>query len=164
MKKALILLLLAVIIAAQWTFLSSFFTVSTEYVPFGSINASGTSAVIVAKADYVSLRVKFLIVAEPGRTALVVFPDGSQTNVTSSYQFEVFLPRTSFFVGSFSQGTAEEILISDQNPSDIAVVPNVDERFFSYYLSSESWGIATLYWFKIEGNARVLAAGYGVPI
>jgi hypothetical protein len=128
------------------------------------LNASGISAVIVAKADYVSLRVKFLIVAEPGHTALVVFPDGSQKNVTSSYQFEVFLPRTSFFVGSFSQGTAEEILISDQNPSDIAVVPNVDESFFSYYLSSESWGIATLYWFKIEGNARVLAAGYGVPI
>lgn len=129
-----------------------------------TLNASGTSAVIVAKADYVSLRVKFLIVAEPCRTALVVFPDGSQKNVPSSYKFEVFLPRTSFFVGSFAQGNSEGITLSNQKPADIAVVPNVTESFFGSNLSSESWGIATFYWFKIEGNAHVSAAGYGVPI
>ncbi len=171
MKKALILLLLAVIIAAQWTVLSSFFTVNTEYPPYGTINVSGTSAVIVAKADYVSLRVKFYITAEPGRTALVIFPDGSQENVTSSYRFEMLFPRTNFFVGTFSDSLYVpsvgdgnlQILLSDQKPSDIVVVPNVDENFFSTILDSESLDIVT-FWFKIEGNARVFAAGYGVPI
>jgi hypothetical protein len=165
MNKSLILLVLVVIVVAQWSFVSSsFYTASTPIASFRTINASGTSAVIVAKADFVSVRVKFFITAEPGRTALVVFPDGSQENVTSSYGFETFLARTGFSPGSFAATGPGGLIISDSNPVAVAVVSNVTESFFTENLGPYSSGAITFYWFKVQGNAQVRANCYGVSV
>ncbi len=163
MKKYLVILALIVVIVAQWSFISScFYTASTEYTPFRTNNASGTSAVIVTKADFVSVRVKFIIIAEPGRTALVTFPDGSQKNVTSSYIFETFLEQTGYSLGSFSRFGPGETVVTDRNPVDVAVVSNVTESFFTDRLGPDSSGLTTIYWFKIQGNAHVMATAFGV--
>lgn len=164
MNKLLILLVLVVIIVAQYTFLSSFFAVSTTSMSFRTINASGTSAVIVAKVDYVSVRVKFEVIAEPGRTALIQFSDRSQINVTSSYIFEVFLPKTDAFVENFASTAPGEILLSKNKPVGFAVVANITDSYFTNTLSPDSSSMITLYWFKVQGNAHVGAHGFGVPV
>ena len=164
MNKTLILLALAIVIAAQWSFLSSSFYTASEFAPFRTINASGTSAVIVAKADYISLRVKFTIIAEPGRTALLLFPDGSQKNVTSSYTFETFLAKTGFLLGSFTRSGPGGITVTDKKPIDVVVVANVTENFFNDNLQPDSSGLITFYWFKIQGRAQVMAGAFGVSV
>ena len=73
----------------QLTVLSSFGGVSDHRV-----SVSGTSAVVVGKANYVSLRVKFTVISDPGYTALIIFPNGTQKEITTYHFFEVFLPKT----------------------------------------------------------------------
>ena len=171
MNKIWILLVLAVVIAGQASFLSSFHKFSTEVESFDTFNATGTSAVIVAKPNYLSVRVKFFIRAKPGETALVVLPDGTQKNVTSAYQFEVFLPKTGSHQGSFSAYAPGDIFLTDTNPIQAKVKSTVTEDFFSsdfiYYPDgriTDSDGIVTVYMFKVQGNAQVIVAGYGVAM
>lgn len=161
MKKAWVLLLLAIIMAAQFTVLSSFSGVSDDH-----ISVSGTSAVIVGKTNYVSLRVKFYVFADPGYTALIIFPNGTQIDVSTLHFFEVFLPKTepvtvsyeSFQMSKYSEG----IFVSDQEPIDVAVVSNVSEDFFDYKVGPDPYGKVIFYWFKIQGNAEVSVSAVGV--
>ena len=161
MKKAWVLLLLAIIITVQFTVLSSFGEVSDR------ASVSGTSAVVVGKTNYVSLRVKFTVMADPGYTALIIFPNGTQKAVTTIHVFEVFLPKTEPVRGSGSlyMSRAEEgVFVTDQEPIDVALVSNVDESFFTYKIGPDPNGEVIFYWFKIQGNAQVIVSTYGVTI
>ena len=163
MKKAWLFLLLAIIMAAQLTVLSSFGGVSD------SASVSGTSAVVVGKTNYVSLRVTFAVFADPGYAALIIFPNGAQKEVTTSHVFEVFLPKTELEPirgpGSISMSRASEgVFVTDQDPIDVAVVSNVDESFFTYKVGPDPNGEVIFYWFKIQGNARVRVSAIGVTI
>lgn len=161
MKKAWLLLLLAIIMSVQLTVLSSFSEVSDS----GSV--SGTSAVVVGKTNYVSLRVTFAVFSDPGYTALIIFPNGTQIEVTSVHVFEVFLPKTEPIHGPgiLSMSKASEgVFVTDQKPIDVAVVSNVSEGFFTYKVGPDPNGEVIFYWFKIQGNARVTVSAYGVTI
>jgi len=161
MKKAWLFLLLAIIMAAQLTVLSSFGGVSD------SASVSGTSAVVVGKTNYVSLRVTFYVFADPGYTALIIFPNGTQKEVSTYHFFEVFLPKTEPVrgLGSISMSRdSEGVFVTDQEPIDVAVVSNVDESFFTYKVGPAPNGEVIFYWFKIQGNARVRVSAIGVTI
>ena len=163
MKKACVLLLLAIIMTVQLTIISSFSEISDR------TSVSGTSAVVVGKTNYVSLIVKFTVISDPGYTALIIFPNGTQKEVTTYHFFEVFLPKTepepvhgpvSFSMSRNSEG----VFVTDQEPIDIAVVSNVDESFFTYKVGPHPDGEIIFYWFKIQGNAQVRVSAIGVTI
>jgi hypothetical protein len=157
MNKALILLILVAVIAAQITLTSSFYTVS-DYS-----STSNTSALVVAKANYLSVRVKFTVYTNPGSTALLLFSDGSQKIVTSSYSFEVLLARNGSSFGSFAASTPAGI-ISDRDPINVAVLSNVTGNFIANEITSRQDTLVTFFWFEIQGQAQVYASTYGVAI
>ena len=164
MKKAWLLLSLAIIMAVQLTVLSSFSGVSEHHV-----SVSGTSAVVVGKMNYVSLRVTFAVFAQPGYTAFIMFPNGTQIEVVTQHFFEVFLPKTEpepiLGPGSFSMSRySEGVFVTDQEPMDVAVVSNVSEDFFNYKVGPDPDGKIIFYWFKIQGNAEVSVSAVGVTI
>lgn len=171
MNKAWILLVLTVIIVTQTILQSSFHKFTIDAESFDTYNATGTSAVIIAKPNYISLRVKFFIRAKPGETALVILPDGTLENVTSAHQFEVFLPKTGSIQGSFLVYAPGNISLTDNNPINAKILPNVPENFFDpdfeHYPEgriTDPKGIVTSYMFKVQGNAAITIATYGVPI
>ena len=163
MKKIWLLLSLAIIMTVQLTIISSF-SISGDRA-----SVSGTSAVVVGKTNYVSLRVKFTVMADPGYTALIIFPNGTQKAVTTFHVFEVFLPKTELepVLGPVSismSRDSEGVFVTDQEPIDVAVVSNVDESFFTYKVGPAPNGEVIFYWFKIQGNARVRVSAIGVTI
>ena len=162
MNKALIVLLLAITILALWTFDQSFI-VDSEIA-----RVSGTSAVIFAKADYVSVRVRIAVIANPGTTAIVTFADGTQKQVASAssspYYFNVFLPKTGSSFGHLGGSTVPGgIFLTEQNPFKAAIVSNTTDSFFAT-LNSDAFGSITVYWFKIDGKAAVTVSSYGVGV
>lgn len=162
MKKIGLLLLLATIITVQLTILSSYHSMS-EFV-----SVSGTSAVIVGKTNYVSMRVRFLIKNQAGFPAYIEFPNGTQKQVLGIHVFEVFLPKTEpertnsyiYHMSIYSKG----VYVTDQCPMDVAIASNVDESFFTYNTGPHPNGEVIFYWFKIHGNATVSASARGVTI
>ena len=161
MKKLWILLLLATIITVQFTILSSYNRLS-DYV-----SVSGTSAVVVAKTNYVSMRAIFFIRNAPGHSALIVFPNGTELEISTHLIFEVFLPKTEpvHSLGILSMSRAEEgVFITDQEPMDIAIVSNPHEDFFKYKVGPDPNGQVIFYWFKILGDATISVSARGVTI
>ncbi len=157
MNKALILLIIIAVIAAEITFINSF----SKFSDYGV--TSGTSAVVVAKANYLSVRVKFTVYANLGSTALLLFSDGSQKNVTSSYSFEVLLSRSGSSFGGSPINTPAGT-VSDSNPVSMAVMSNVTESVIIDEIASYQNDQVALFWFEIQGNARVYASSYGVAV
>ncbi len=161
MKKIWILLLLATVITVQFTILSSYHTLSD------CVSVSGTSAVIVAKTNYVSMSATFFIYAEPSSSAIIVFPNGTELEVSTPLVFEVFLPKTEpvYGAGILSMRRAEEgVFITDQEPMDIAIVSDADDNFFKYKVGFAPNGQVIFYWFKILGDATVSVSVRGVTI
>ena len=147
--------------AAQLTVYSSFSKVSDR------ASVSGTSAVVVGKTNYVSLRVTFAVFADSGDTALIIFPNGTQKEVTTVHVFEVFLPKTEPVRGPgalYMSRNSEGVFVTDQEPIDVAVVSNVSEDFFTYKVGPDPSGEVIFYWFKIQGNAQVSVSASGVTI
>ena len=162
--KAWLLLSLAIIMVAQLTILSSFSSVS-DY----QASVSDTSAVVVGKTNYVSLRVNFYVFAKPGYTALIIFPNGTQIEISTHHFFEVFLPKTEPEPipgpgGISMDRDSEGVFVTDKQPIDLAIVSNVDDSFFKYKVGPDLDGIIEFYWFKIQGNAEVRVSAYGVTI
>jgi hypothetical protein len=161
MKKAWVLLLLALVVAVQLTVLSSFVSI------FGFYSVSGTSAVVVGKTNYVSMKVTFSVFANNDSPVVIVFPNGTQTQVIVHHIFQVFLPKTEpvHSPGSFRMSRAEEgVFITDQEPIDVAVVSEVDEDFFTNKVGPHPSGEVILYWFKIQGDAQVSVTVRGVTL
>lgn len=163
MKKSWLFLLLTLVLAIQLIVLSSFSNVSER------ASVTGTSGVVVGKLNYVSLRVTFTVFAEPGHRALIIFPNGTQQEITTYTVFEVFLPKTEAepFYGqlSFSMSRdSADIFVSNDEPMDVAIASNVDESFFSDEVGPDPRGEVVIYWFKIQGNAEVRVTAYGVTI
>ena len=134
-----------------------------------SASVSGTSAVVVGKTNYVSLRVTFAVFSEPGYTPLIIFPNGTQKKVSGVHDFEVFLPKTEpepvYGPARLHMVRDEEcVFVTDQEPIDVAVVSNVDESFFTYNVGPAPNGEIMFFWFKIQGNARVTVFAIGVTI
>ena len=163
MKKLWVLLLLATIITVQFTILSSY----SELSDFVSV--SGTSAVIVGKTNYVSMRASFAIKNKAGFPAYIEFPNGTQKEVLGIHVFEVFLPKTElkrvtgpliYYMSIHSKG----VYVTDQQPMDIAIASNVDEEFFTYNTGPHPHGEVIFYWFKIHGDAEVSVTTHGVTI
>ena len=163
MKKAIIFVLLVIIIAAQWTFLnSSFYILGANG---GSI--SGTSAVIIAKANYLSARVMIHItIRAPGSSRLIVhFQNGTQEEVMAGmHHFEVFLPKSGPFIGSFTANAPGGILLNDIKPIGSTVVSNTTEDFFAKELNTEPSDMFAIYWLRCEGQAIVSVSGIGVTV
>lgn len=151
MKKSLILLGLAVIILVLWSFNSSFIHSSV------TASATGSSTVIFAKTDSVSARVQFIVTPQAGSTVNITLPDGSIVKDSTTYHFEVLLPKNSS--GEiFPVTTLGDIQLSPQNPCGAAVVPNANDT-----TNTSAIG-ATVYLFNVEGTARVTIAWFGVGV
>jgi hypothetical protein len=161
MKKLWILLLLATVITVQFSILSSYSRISDF------VSVSGTSAVVVGKTNYVSMRATFFIRTNLGESALIIFANGTEQEVSTHLVFEVFLPKTEpvHSTGILSMSRAEEgVFITDQEPMDIAIVSNADEDFFKYKVGPAPNGQVIFYWFKILGDATVSVTVRGVII
>jgi len=131
------------------------------------VSVSGTSAVVVGKTNYVSLRVTFAVFADFGYPALIIFPNGTQKEVIGIHVFEVFLPKTEPVCGPgiLSMSRASEgIFVTDQEPIDVAIVSNASEDFFTYKVGPDPNGAVIFYWFNIQGNAQITVSVRGVTI
>jgi len=158
MNKVIIILLLAITIFAIWTFDNSFIASSN------TASVSGTSAVIFAKVDDVSVRAKILVTPKAGTWANISFADGTQKQIGWTYTFEVYLPKTGSSPGNFIENAPGGILLTDQKPFGAAVLSNITDNYFATLSTGSSGGSVTTYWFRVEGSARVTVASYGVAI
>jgi hypothetical protein len=175
MKKIWLIFILVVIIAAQLTFMSSF------YSKFTHSYVSGTSAVVVSKMKYAYARVTIHISITYSPVTLT-FLNGTQQEITEpGYMMEVFLPRTGDFIGTFVTGThltttpnsptdspdsLPQISLSSKHPVDVDVVQNIPSNFLSWYGNPNydyNYRI-DVFWFTIEGEANVFITGSGVAI
>jgi len=165
-----------VILAAQWVFLSSF--QSTIAV----LHESGKRAVVASKINYMSMRATITIYpratpdAEP---VLVTFSNGSQLEITEKYSKQVFLPKSgstnwdfhfSIFLNLMAKPEHEyvQMTLSNDNPIDVDVVPDVSDDFLSWYYEPihpdlDVQDEIDLYWLIVEGDATVSISGYGAP-
>jgi len=177
MKKIWLIFALAVIIAAQLTFLSSFYSSNTHgYV-------SDTSAVVLSKMKYAYAQFKIHILVNYESSVTLTFPNGTQQEITDhSYTMDVFLPRTGDFMGNDPLGTLltripnsptetdydslPQISLSSEHPVDADVVQNIPSDFLSWYDNPhlEFYDKIDLYWFEIQGNATIVIMGSGLAI
>jgi mannose-6-phosphate isomerase-like protein (cupin superfamily) len=176
MKKVWIIGLLIGIIVAQWMFLSSFQSTLAVY------HESGKCAVLASKLNYMSMRATITIYprytpdAEP---VLVTFSNGSQLEITKKYSTQVFLPKSgstngdfhfSVFLNLMAKPEHEyvQMTLSNDNPIDVDVVPDVPDDFLSWYYEPRHPDLdvqdeVDVYWLIVEGNATVSISGYGAP-
>ncbi|WGM89250.1 MAG: hypothetical protein IAX21_07570 [Candidatus Bathyarchaeota archaeon] len=173
MKKIWIIFTLTVIIVAQVAFISSFHSVSEHsYV-------SDTSAVIISKLNYATLRTTIHIslkhgLAEP--SVFLIFPNGTQIEINDDYTLDVFLPRSGDLFGSYSTGTMLglsdnsdgylTLRLSHKSPIDIDVISLPSD--FLLWLTDDKLtrysDYVDIYWFKIQGEANIHINGHGWAI
>ncbi len=177
MKKIWLIFALAVIIVAQVTFMSSFYSTSTHsYV-------SGTSAVVVSKMKYAYASTVIHIMRSPFSSPLtLIFSNGTQQEITdSSYTIELFLPRTGDFVGTYASETIisttpnsptdsadslPRITLSSKHPVDVDVVQSIPSNFLSWH-GNPNYGYydrIDVFWFEIQGEANIFITVSGLAI
>jgi hypothetical protein len=163
MKKALILLALAIILVAQWSFLLS---LKSDTV---SSSAFGTSAVIVSKAPYMHMRAQITVIPilTNNATVKIIFSNGTQIDVRDIYRFDVVLPKSDKTMGSIVITPGLGVDLTDSHPIDVSVVANVTDTFFTYgiYGGGQQYiNNFDVYWFKLQGTADVTINGFGVSL
>jgi hypothetical protein len=157
MKKAIIIFLLITAIVALWTFNNSFFHSN------GGGSTNGTSAVIFAKADCLSVKIHVMILPKAGTWINISLPNGTQERVATLYQYDVLLPKTSGAYTNIFGKLPGNLTINNANLCGTVVVPNADDEVLSY-LNSFSSDTVSVYWIKIDGNARVSVFSNGVGV
>jgi hypothetical protein len=157
MKKAIIIFLLITTILALWTFNNSF------VVGGGGGSTTGTSAVIFAKADYLSVRVNFIIIPKAGTWINVTLPDGTSERVATSYHYNILLPKTGDVPTNIFACLPGNLTINNGKLSGASVVSDTTESTFNYLESFTSDSVS-VFWIKVEGNARVSVSSYGVGV
>ena len=177
MKKVWLIFTLAVIIVAELTFMSSFYSTSTHS------HVSGTSAVVVSKMKYAYARTSIHILRSHFSSPLtLIFSNGTQQEITdSSYTMELFFPRTGDFVGTYATSTTitttpnsptdsvdylPQITLSSKHPVDVDVVQNIPSNFLSWH-GDPNYGYydrIDVFWFKIQGEANIFITGSGMAI
>jgi len=170
MKKLLLLLALVVIVASEIAVLSSFHTINTNNISTNNWT-SGSTVVVISKADYAYLRVEIEIIPPVlmGQSQTVlIFPNGTQIEIPTveHYTFSVILPSNGFSPGSFGI-QSEGINISDNHPIDVELLSN--STVFQSLYSRIDWTVPpysriSVYWFLVQGNALVNIQGYGVGL
>jgi hypothetical protein len=164
MRKVWLLVTIIVIATIQATLLSSFHSINLNTYTIGP-----SSAVVVSKAAYTFLRVQIDIypqILQGQSQTVLVFPNGTEIEVTSFYRIFVIMPITSYAPSSFAVG-AEGINLSDSHPIDVEVVSNVTSSFLSHGLTPPwlfSYNEISVYWFIIQGSAQISITGYGMAI
>ncbi|MDG6221953.1 MAG: hypothetical protein QCH99_01675 [Candidatus Bathyarchaeota archaeon] len=171
MKKILLIFILTLVIVSQVTFNSSFHTVLEHS------HVSDTSAVIISKLNYATVRTTINIYLDyDSSPVFLIFPNGTQMEITDDYTLIVFLPKTGNFIGSYSTGTtlgvsqnSDEYLsmrLSKDNPIDIDVVPLPSS--FLLWLDNDNpspyFEYVDIFWFKIQGEAHVHINGCGIAL
>ena len=176
MKKALLILLLIVIIAAQWTFISSFQSEIT------ASHGSGKRGVVASKLNYITMRVTIKIypMIHPGAEPVwVTFSNGSQLEITEPWEMQVLMPKTGnvdedFMFNTFvsltptSEGEMVRMTLSNNQPIDVDIAPDGLDFFLeNYYDTSHSYfdvqDETDVYWLIVEGDGTVTVNGYGGP-
>ena len=178
MKKIWLIFALTVIIMAQITFIFSF---QSTRARAASSTVTGTSAVVVSKMNYAYLRASIHITRSRFDSEVtLIFPNGTQQEMTDfTYTLEVFLPRSGDFLGDHDVNTAYGsyyhysswfdgplLSLSRDHPIDIDIVPNVSDDFLGWYSLqyTDDDEYIDIFWFKIQGDARVHVVEYGVVI
>lgn len=157
MKKAIIVFLLITTILALWVFDGSF------VVGGGGGSTSGTSAVIFAKADYLSVRVNFIIIPKAGTWINVTLPDGTSERVATSFHYNILLPKTGGVSTNLYAGLPGNLTINNGKLCGATVVSETTESTFKS-LESFSSDSVSVFWIKVEGSARVTVSSYGVGV
>ncbi len=173
-RKIWLFVLLAIIIFAQLTILSSFFhPIQTEGFAYSN------SLVEIGKMTYVYGLASITISGPSGvgqlpngteitLNPIVQFPNGTRIVVNSSFSFQIELPRTGdcFCNGGTSLiGVSGDSASLDQShPFVAAVVANVSSFLIDTMPKSESTvdGLFQYYWFLVLGDASVSVTGYSV--
>ena len=177
MKKSWIILVLIIIIAAEWTVMSSFQSVSAVSME------SGTRAAVISKLNYMNVKATIEIsprqypVVEP---VLVKFSNGSELEINEKYSFDVFLPKSGSINGDFYFGKVltstplpsdevAQIRLNSESPIDADITPDVPEDFMSWYGEQTNPYLNNyddeidIYWLIVEGEATIAISGYGAP-
>jgi hypothetical protein len=173
-KKIWLFVLLAVIIFAQSTILSSFFhPIQTEGFAFNN------SLVEIGKTTYVYGSVSITISGPsvvgqlPNGTQvtlnpIVQFPNGTKVVVNSSYSFQIVLPRTGDCYCNGGTGligvSGDSANLDQSHPFVAAVVANISSFLIDTMPKSGSTvdGLFQFYWFLVLGDASVSITGYSV--
>jgi hypothetical protein len=166
MKKLWVLLALIIIVSSQVAVLSSFHSIGTNAW------AAGSTVVVISKASYAHLRVEIEInpqVRNGQSNTTLIFSNGTSTKIPAvmHYKFSVILPSTGPYTGSFALQT-EGINVSSNHPIDVEFVSNSNstlQRILSQYQTYPGFSSGiSVYWFLVQGNARVSIQGYGVSL
>ena len=160
MRKAIVIFLIVITILALWS-LNHSFIVDYEYA-----QVIGTSAIIFAKADDVSVKVSISVIAEIGSNASLTFANGTQINVVpwASTKFVVYLSKTGTSFGNLGGANAPGgIFLDEEKPFKAAFVSNTTDSYFDT-LNTDASGPFTVYWFRIDGNAWVSISSFGVRL
>jgi hypothetical protein len=157
MKKLWLLFALVVIVASQVAVLSSFQSINTN------TPANGSTAVVISKTSYASLRVEINIISQSNTT--LIFPNGTQIDVpaVNHYKFSANLPSSGLSPESFSS-QSEGINISDNHPIDVEFLSNstvFQNIYYSIDWNAQPYSRISVYWFTVQGNAMVSIQGYG---
>lgn len=164
--KAWILFALTLIISAQFTFLGSFYTVNSY-----DLSTFNRSLIVISKQEYVYARVDVTIglpvsvaTGQPVHVTLI-FPNGTQTNITADYRAQLVFPSNGNFFGNAAEG-GMGVNISQDHPLDAEVVSNISSMNLSPNgtpvsgLYSSLYGIQ-VYWIEVVGQAEVTIQGFG---
>lgn len=171
MKKIWLIFTLTLVIVAQVAFISSFHNV------FDHSYVSNESAVIISKLNYATVRTTITISLKYGSpSAILIFPNGTQREITEDYTMVVSMPKSGNVIGDYSTGTGLGISensgeyifmrLSTDNPIDIDVVPLPSP--FLLWLENDQQLIffknVDIFWFKIQGEAFVTVKGSGTVL
>jgi hypothetical protein len=160
MKKAIVIFLIVITILALWS-LNHSFIVDYEYA-----QVTGTSAIIFAKADDVSVRTSISVIAKIGSNASLTFANGTQINIVpwASTKFVVYLSKTGTSFRNFGFANAQSgIFLDEEKPFKAAFVSNTTNSYFDT-LNTDDFSPFTVYWFRIDGNAWVSISSFGVRL
>jgi hypothetical protein len=158
-RKIWLVVALTIVIVAQLTILSEFYSISKE----GS--AANVSIVDISKESYMFARLTISITSD-NNGASIVFPNGTQVNVNEyqTFSFTFDMTRTGDILGNAGAAT-DGISVSQSQPIDATVLSN--------YTSSQS-SIDTsplknipnidVYLLIVKGFAEVTINGYGLAI
>lgn len=165
MKKGWIIIILLLIMSAQFLVFSSFHEVDTAGY------TTNASVITIAKWNYINARMEVEI--SPGINALnfsvvpitLILPNGTDIVVNDrSFSFGISLQRSGDFLGSSTINGP--INLSQSQPMDVLIMRNVT-NVAAYEQTLEGaygGGYVQLYFLVIYGDASINVDGYGVAL
>jgi hypothetical protein len=150
-----LLLILVVLLAAQWQFSS--LTPGTTYVTPGS----GTSVLVVAKANYVFARLHVEVQAfgsspygNQSQPVTLTFPNGTEVQITGTREFDMVLTNSVYYTFTSFGASGGGYSVSSSEPLSVDFLTGQNATSALTFAPSGIEGI-DVYQFLITGDALI---------